>query len=68
VRYATALAEYNTNLAQLRRRTGLDQVAVCQATSLGATKPVLESMENIPVPPEPLQPACQASIPAKAAS
>ncbi len=68
VRYATALAEYNTNLAQLRRRTGLDQVAVCQATSLVATKPVLESMENIPVPPEPLQPACQASIPAKAAS
>ena len=68
VRYATALAEYNTNLAQLRRRTGLDQVAVCQATSLGATKSVLESMENIPVPPEPLQPACQASIPAKAAS
>ena len=68
VRYATALAEYNTNLAQLRRRTGLDQVAVCQPTSLGATKPVLESMENIPVPPEPLQPACQASIPAKAAS
>jgi OMF family outer membrane factor len=68
VRYATALAEYNNNLAQLRRRTGLDQVAVCQPSSLGATKPVLEAMENIPVPPEPLQPACQASIPAKAAS
>ena len=68
VRYATALAEYNNNLAQLRRRTGLDQVAVCQPNSLGATKPVLEAMENIPVPPEPLQPACQASIPAKAAS
>lgn len=68
VRYAQALAQYNINVAEMRRRTGLDQVAVCQATSLGATKPVLESMENIPVPPEPLQPACQASIPAKAAS
>jgi OMF family outer membrane factor len=68
VRYAQALAQYNVSVAEMRRRTGLDQVAVCQATSLGATKPVLESMENIPVPPEPLQPACQASIPAKAAS
>ncbi len=68
VRYAQALAQYNISVAEMRRRTGLDQVAVCQATSLGATKPVLESMENIPVPPEPLQPACQASIPAKAAS
>jgi OMF family outer membrane factor len=68
VRYAQALAQYNISVAEMRRRTGLDQVAVCQATSLGATKPVLESVENIPVPPEPLQPACQASIPAKAAS
>jgi OMF family outer membrane factor len=68
VRYAQALAQYNISVAEMRRRTGLDQVAVCQATSLGANKPVLESMENIPVPPEPLQPACQASIPAKAAS
>jgi outer membrane factor, OMF family len=68
VRYANALAEYNNNLALLRRRTGLDQVAVCQPPSLGSSKPMLDSMENVPVPPEPLQPACQASIPAKPAS
>ena len=68
VRYANALAEYNNNLALLRRRTGLDQVAVCQPASLGSSKPVLDSMENVPVPPEPLQPACQATIPAKPVS
>ena len=61
VRYANSLFEYNNNLALLRRRTGLDQVAVCQAPSLGSIKPALDSTENIPVPPEPLQPACQAS-------
>jgi OMF family outer membrane factor len=68
VRYAQALTEYNTNLALLRRRTGLDQVAVCQPSSLGASKPVLEDLENIPVPPEPLQPACQAAASAQPAS
>jgi OMF family outer membrane factor len=52
----------------LRRRTGLDQVAVCQAPSLGASKPVLDDLENIPVPPEPLQPACQAAVSAQPAS
>ena len=61
VRYANALATYNINLAQLRRRTGLDQVAVCQGTSLPATKPVNAEVETVPVPPEPLQPACQAA-------
>jgi OMF family outer membrane factor len=68
VRYANALAEYNNNLALLRRRTGLDQVAVCQPPSLGASKPVLEDLENVPVPPEPLQPACQAAASAQPAS
>ena len=69
VRYATALAEYNNNLALLRRLTGLDQVAVCQPpTGLGSSMPVLYSMENVPVPSEPLQPACQATISAKPAS
>lgn len=64
VRYATALAEYNNNLALLRRRTGLDQVAVCQSANLPSTKPMAEGMDNVPVPPEPLQPACQAAAPA----
>lgn len=59
VRYAEALALYNTNLAELRRRTGLDQVALCPAANLPAGKPKAEV--DVPVPPEPLQPACQAN-------
>mgnify|MGYP006268438221 CR=1 FL=1 len=57
VRYAQALSDYNTTLAELRRRTGLDQVAVCPAVTLPAGKP--QSEVSVPVPPEPLQPACQ---------
>jgi len=68
VRYATALAQYNNNLALLRRRTGLDQVAVCQSANLPSAKPVAEGMDNVPVPPEPLQPACQAAAPGAARS
>jgi len=68
VRYANALAEYNNNLALLRRRTGLDQVAVCQQTTMTPIKPALEDVESIPVPPEPLQPACQASVSSQPAS
>ena len=68
LRYAGALAEYNNNLALLRRRTGLDQVAVCQPPSLPATKQILDDVESVPVPPEPLQPACQATIAAQPAS
>jgi OMF family outer membrane factor len=60
VAYATALANYNTSLAELRRRTGLDQVAVCQPPNLPAVKP--DSGIKVPVPPEPLQPACQANL------
>ena len=59
VRYAQALAEYNTNLAELRRRTGLDQVAVCPSPNLPAGKPKADV--DVPVPPEPLQPACQSN-------
>lgn len=57
VRYSQALADYNSTLADLRRRTGLDQVAVCPAVNLPAGKPKAEV--DVPVPPEPLQPACQ---------
>ena len=60
VAYATALANYNTSLAELRRRTGLDQVAVCQPPKLPAQKP--DTGIKVPVPPEPLQPACQANL------
>jgi len=59
VRYSQALADYNTNLAELRRRTGLDQVVACSAQVLPASKPSADV--EVPVPPEPLQPACQSA-------
>lgn len=59
VRYSQALADYNTNLAELQRRTGLDQVASCPPSNLPAGKPKADV--DVPVPPEPLQPACQAT-------
>ena len=62
VSYADAVTRYNTSLAQLRRRTGLDQVAACPPVSLGATKPVEDSEYVIPIEPVPNQPACQASV------
>ena len=60
VAYASALANYNTSLAELRRRTGLDQVAVCQPPKLPAERP--DTGIKVPVPPEPLQPACMANL------
>jgi OMF family outer membrane factor len=62
VRYADAITTYNTSLAQLRRRTGLDQVASCPAVSLGSTKPTEDSDYTIPIEPIPNRPACQASV------
>jgi OMF family outer membrane factor len=66
--YAQALADYNDRLATLRRRTGLDQIAVCQAVSLPASKSIDDASNSVPVPPEPLQPACQAAASAQPAS
>ncbi|SBO44784.1 TolC family protein [Cyanobium sp. NIES-981] len=61
VRYAQAITEYNVNLAELRRRTGLDQITTCPAQALSPIKP--EPAADIPVEPTPLLPACQASNP-----
>jgi OMF family outer membrane factor len=61
VRYANAIADYNKRLAQLRRRTGLDRIALCPAKSLPAMKPVGAS--DVPVEPARLLPACQADHP-----
>jgi OMF family outer membrane factor len=66
--YAQALADYNDRLVTLRRRTGLDQIAVCQAVSLPASKSIEDESNSIPVPPEPLKPACQAAVSAQPAS
>ncbi len=56
VKYAGAIKEYNTNLAQLRRRTGLDALVACNEVSLPATKPVPEQV--LPIEPTPLKSAC----------
>lgn len=60
VRYSNAITDYNKRLAELRRRTGLDQVAACTPQSLPAVKP--SDGSQVPVEPAPLIPACQAAL------
>lgn len=60
VRYAQAVTNYNKTLAQIRRRTGLDQIALCKAPSLPAVKPIDPDTIAVPVEPTPLSPACAA--------
>ncbi len=62
VRYSSAIADYNRNLAELRRRTGLDQIGLCPAPSLPSSKPVIPGVTDVPVEPQPLVPACQAKF------
>ena len=57
LKYANAVNDYNTNLAQLQRRTGLDALTACNATSLAGTKPEPDQ-EPIPIEPTPLKTAC----------
>ena len=59
VRYSAAITDYHQRLAELRRRTGLDQVASCAPVALPAMKPAGAS--DVPVEPAPLVPACQAA-------
>jgi len=59
VRYSNSISDYNKGLAELRRRTGLDQVARCTPQSLPAVKPAGSS--DVPIEPTPLIPACQAA-------
>ena len=59
IRYAGAIRDYNTSLAQLQRRTGLDALIACNAVSLTGTKPEPEQ-EPIPIEPTPLKTACPA--------
>lgn len=59
VRYSNAITNYNKRLAELQRRTGLDQVTACTPPALPAVKPVDGS--TVPVEPTPLLPACQAA-------
>lgn len=62
VRYSSAIAEYNRSLAELRRRTGLDQIALCEPPRLPASKPEVPGASDVPVEPQPLLPACLAKV------
>ena len=57
IRYAGAIRDYNTSLAQLQRRTGLDALIACNAVSLMRTKPEPDQ-EPIPIEPTALKTAC----------
>ena len=59
LRYAGAIKAYNTSLAQLRRRTGLDALVACNAIALPATNPESDQ-QLIPIEPTPIKPACPA--------
>jgi len=61
VRHSNAISDYNKRLAELRRRTGLDQIAVCTPPTLPAAKPDLDTTSKVPVVQPPLQPACSAA-------
>ena len=58
--YTDAIATYNTSLAELSRRTGLDQVVFCKQPQLPAKKPSIEGLGDVPIEPTPLAPACKA--------
>ena len=57
--YAGAIRAYNTSLAQLRRRTGLDALAPCRNPVLPTTKPV-NTDTSIPIEPTPVKSVCPA--------
>ena len=59
VRYSLAISDYNKSLAELRRYTGLDLIAICQRPNLPASRPP-SSTANVPIEPTPLAPACKA--------
>ena len=59
VRYSSAITNYNKSLAELRRRTGLDLIALCQRPVLPARRPPATTAD-VPIEPTPLLPACQA--------
>jgi OMF family outer membrane factor len=66
LRYAGAINDYNTSLAELRRRTGLDALIACSASSLPAEKPPEEGTV-IPIEPTALKTACPSGLSSAAA-
>ena len=61
VRYSQAITDYNKRLAEISRRTGLNQVVSCSVPALPAVKSAGAS--DVPVEPTPLIPACRAASP-----
>ena len=57
VAYSDAVSRYNTNVAQLQRRTGLDRVLRCTPTQL-PTKPTRDPITQVPVIPVPTNSPC----------
>ena len=62
LRYVTAIADYNISIAELKRRTGLDQVTSCPELDLPAEKAQPAASEDVLIEPSPNIPACQASL------
>ena len=62
LRYVNAIAEYNISIAELKRRTGLDQVTSCPDLNLPAEKAQPAASEDVLIEPTPNIPACQASL------
>jgi len=62
LRYVDALSDYNITISELRRYTGLDEVASCPRLDLPAEKSQSLSIEEFPIEPTPLIPACEASL------
>ena len=58
VDYSRAVTTYNTNVAQLKRRTGLDQVLRCTPTKLPALPPNKDPITDVPVIPVPTNSPC----------
>jgi len=57
VEYSNAIVRYNTNVAQLQRRTGLDRVLRCTPAQL-PTKPTRDPITDVPVIPVPTNSPC----------
>ena len=60
ISHADAVVFYNQSMAQLQRRTGLDQVQACPAIDLSTEKPETD-FERVLIEPVPNAPSCEAS-------
>ena len=58
VTYADSISDYNTTLAELRRRTGLDAIARCIPPDLPADPPEKDPMTDVPVFATPITEPC----------